>query len=72
MIMRMRMGMKPRMKGWNPDRDKKRFRSEKLFVMLVLEIFNASRFISFLNFYTRVSMEHSHIGQIHTLFAAKY
>ena len=38
------------MKGWNPDRDKKRFKFEKLFVMLVLEIFDASRLISFLNF----------------------
>ena len=66
------MGMKLRMKDWNSDRDKKRFKSEKLFVMLVLEIFNASRLISYLNFYTRVSVEHSHIEQIHTLFAAKY
>ena len=66
------MRMKPRMKGWNPDRDKRRFKSEKLFVMLVLEICNASRLISFLNFYTRVSMEHSRMEQIHTLFAAKY
>ena len=66
------MGMKLRMKDWNPDRDEKRFKSEKLFVMLVLEIFNASRLISYLNFYTRVSVEHSHIEQIHTLFAAKY
>ena len=72
MRMRMRMRMKPRMKDWNPDRDKKRFKSEKLFVMLVLEIFSASRFISFLNFYTGVNMEHSHMKQIHTLFAAKY
>ena len=45
---------------------------EKSGVMLVLEIFNASRLISFLNFYARVSMEHSRIEQIHTLFAAKY
>ena len=66
------MRMKPGMKGWNPDRDEKRFKFEKLSVMLVLEIFDASRLISFLNFYTRVSMEHSHIEQIHTLFAAKY
>ena len=66
------MRMKPRMKGWNPDRDEKRFKFEKLFVMLVLEIFDASRFISFLNFYTRVSIEHSRMEQIHTLFAAKY
>ena len=70
--MRMRMRMKPRMKGRNPDRDKKRFKSEKLFVVLVLEICDASRFISFLNFYTRVSIEHSRMEQIHTLFAAKY
>ena len=64
--------MKPRMKGWNPDRDKKRSKSEKLFVVLVLEICDASRLISFLNFYTRVSMEHSRMERIHTLFAAKY
>ena len=66
------MRMKPGMKGWNPDRDEKRFKFEKLFVMLVLEIFDASRLISFLNFWTQVSIAYNETKRKRTVYAAKY